>query len=105
MQKGDYMISAKEAVQKAFELYKDLVPHEKQLKNLALEEVEYDEDENEWCITLGYDSSIVSITKPTGAAASIVYGYGQETQKTEREYKVIRLKADNGSFVRMNIRE
>lgn len=45
------MINVTEAVQKAFEYIRELLPREK-LDNLMLEEVEYKEREQEWLVTL-----------------------------------------------------
>ncbi|EIJ43228.1 hypothetical protein BegalDRAFT_2375 [Beggiatoa alba B18LD] len=88
-------IDVKQAIAIARQQAKMMFPPES-IHNLALEEVEFNEDNHEWFITLGYDSPHKIIKKDT-----FVYSVIEETVK--REYKIFRISSD-GKFLSMRIR-
>ena len=82
-------IKAQEAAKIATEYYKEVTGDYNQP---AVEEVEISEDNKYWLITLGARRS-------SGDAISDLYG------KTEIEYKVFKIDAQNGNVLSMKIRE
>jgi hypothetical protein len=89
-------IDVKKAVEIAFLTAKDLIG---QVRNLALEEVEFDEKRKQWCITLGYHGQMV---KKTLQQATL---FGTTTEERERVYKLFRINAHTGEFISMKIRK
>lgn len=100
------MIEVTEAVKLARQFAADLFAGE-DIKNLGLEEVVFEESDNEWRITLGYDSHRVKTTKtapsPYSAVSAIIPSNIEK--ETLREYKTFRIGADDGSFKGMLIRD
>ncbi len=82
-------IKAQGAVKIAVEYYKEVTGDYNQP---AVEEVELSKDNKHWLITLG-------IRRSSGDAISNLYG------KTEIEYKVFKIDAQNGNVLSMKIRE
>ena len=95
----DEYLNANEAVGRAFMTIRELIP-EDQLPNLALEEVEFDDKNEEWRITVGYDSP--RVIKKTSPASSL---FGTTTEETERNYKILRIDGHTGDFISMKIRK
>ena len=83
------MIDAKTAVNAASSYLVDMLPVER--KTLRLEEIEIDESENFWWITLSYDSEAVTFTSLLGPAP-------------ERQFKVFKINAANATVLAMKIR-
>lgn len=81
------MIEVTEAVKLARQFFNDLYQDE-DIKNLKLEEVVFNDDNDLWRITLGYDSHV-----------------SKEVEKIPRVYKVFHIDAKNGAFKGMFIRE
>ena len=100
------MIEVTEAVKLARQFAAELFEGEN-IKNLGLEEVVFEESDNEWRITLGYDSHRVK-TKETApnpySAVSAIMPSNIETE-TLREYKTFRLDGEDGNFKGMLIRD
>lgn len=100
------MIEVTEAVKLARQFAADLFAGE-DIKNLGLEEVVFEESDNEWRITLGYDSHRVKTTEtapnPYSAVSAIIPTNIEK--ETLREYKTFRIGADDGSFKGMLIRD
>lgn len=100
------MIEVTEAVKLARQFAADLFEGEN-IKNLGLEEVVFDESDNEWRITLGYDSHRVK----TIEKASNPYALGglltssNVEKETLREYKTFRIGAEDANFKGMLIRD
>jgi len=80
------MIEVTEAVKLARQFFNDIYQDE-EINNLKLEEVVFDDDNNQWRITLGYDSHA-----------------SKEIRKISRVYKVFHIDAENGDFKGMFIR-
>lgn len=81
-------LTAKEAISRAFDVareYENFLAPEKGLKNLRLEAVELSSDEQEWHITLGFDTGKVRTTQTAGNLAMVP----QTTREEEREFKTI----------------
>ncbi len=94
------MITVKEAVKMAREHAKELYEGE-HLKNLGLEEAVFDDNRNEWLVTLGYDSYRIKRRKK-----SISIALASDTEEeTLREYKIFRINSENGSLLGMKIRD
>lgn len=95
------MLTIKEAVQKAREYADDLYDGE-QIKNLLLEEAVFDEEEKNWLITLGYDSSRVKREVPSGLASALT---SMSKEETLREYKVFSINGESGNLISMKLRK
>lgn len=91
-------LDVKEAVTDARKHARELFTDER-LNNLALEEVDFDENHNQWLITLGYDSPSGVRRKKSGPAV-----FPTVEEETKREYKVFRLDAETGRLISMKIR-
>ena len=100
------MIEVTQAVRLARQYANDFYQDE-DIKNLGLEEVVFEESDNEWRITLGYDSHRVKTTEtapnPYSAVSAIIPSNIEK--ETLREYKTFRIGADDGSFKGMLIRD
>jgi hypothetical protein len=100
------MIDVTNAVKLARQYANDFYQDEK-IKNLGLEEVLFDEEANEWRITLGYDSYRVKTTEtaPNPYSAISTFAPSNIEKETLREYKTFRIGAEDGVFKGMLIRE
>lgn len=102
------MIEVTEAVKLARQFAADLFEDEN-IKNLGLEEVVFEESDNEWRITLGYDSHRVRTTEKSTnqyfQAAAIFAPASDVTKENIREYKTFRIGAEEGNFKGMLIRD
>lgn len=92
------MITVELAVQKAHlyfdKLFKNLY------SNILLEEIEFNETNKCWYVTLGYD-----IRDTTGEQENpILSGIVMPKIKYRREYKVFRIKGEDGEVLSMKIR-
>ncbi|MGB5834674.1 MAG: hypothetical protein WBG92_22170 [Thiohalocapsa sp.] len=67
------------------------------LRNLALEEVELDEPQNQWMVTLGYDSPHLLKRK----SGPNLFPTTEEERK--REYKIFRIDANDGRLISMKM--
>lgn len=85
-------LDVKAAVATAAGYLKDLYSDE-QLKNIRLEEVWLSDDEKYWYVTIGYDS-------PTAARHPLA-GFRQP----EREYKILKVRVEDGRVMEMKIRQ
>ena len=100
------MIEVTEAVKLARQFAADLFEGEN-IKNLGLEEVVFEESDNEWRITLGYDSHRVKTTETTPNRFSAISAFAPSNieKETLREYKTFRIGAEDGAFKGMLIRD
>ncbi|WP_201596324.1 hypothetical protein [Psychrobacter vallis] len=100
------MIEVTEAVKLARQFAADLFEGEN-IKNLGLEEVVFEESDNEWRITLGYDSHRVKTieTAPSSYSALSALAPSNIKKETLREYKTFRIGVENGDFKGMLIRD
>jgi hypothetical protein len=93
------MLEVKEAVaaaaSKAQELYED-----KELEDLALEEVELSDDKRFWLITLGF--YMTRPNAPKGLASTVL---GIDPARLNRRYKTFTVDAETGKITSMKIRE
>lgn len=86
-------MDVKEAVRLAFEVVRDLY-EDVELKGLLLEEVERSRDV--WLVTIGFNrpSGLAALSSPVSVAAP-----------SARTYKRIRINAQTGEFMGMEIRQ
>ena len=91
------MIEVKDAVLSAKKAAKDFLSEDVQLDDLLLEEVEFDEPENTWLITLGFNVVNRNAMRGIGAALAGV----QYIMK----YKTFSIDADTGRVKAMKIRD
>lgn len=100
------MIDVTNAVKLARQYANDFYQDEN-IKNLGLEEVLFDEEANEWRITLGYESYRVKTTEtaPNPYSAISTFAPSNIEKETLREYKTFRIGAEDGVFKGMLIRE
>jgi hypothetical protein len=89
------MLKLKEAIKQSFSLLADMYEGE-ELPNKLLEEIEYDENADIWKVVIGFDSNRFT----TSTDGSALFG-GHTIKKRERNYKQIRLKGADGSFIKM----
>jgi hypothetical protein len=82
-------IDAKEAATKAASYYKELTGTKDW--GVTLEEIEFDEDKNQWLITLGLTSTAFANIAPMGLRP--------------HAYKLFRIDAETGEVKSMKIRE
>ncbi|MGY2200523.1 hypothetical protein [Pseudomonas gingeri] len=91
------MIEVKEAVQVAKSAANDFLGQETALKDLMLEEVEFDTKNRTWAITLGFN--IPTTTKLERIGATLA------GQMYARKYKTFIIDSETGEFRSMKIRE
>ena len=91
-------IDMKTAVRAARQFANELFDGEA-LPNLALEEIEFDESNHQWQVTLGFDSPHRIRRKTTGPAL-----FPTTEEEVKREYKQFNIDADNGHLVSMTMR-
>lgn len=92
-------IDAKRAAQLALKYFHDLFPNE-QGANMALEEVEFSEDEKFWLITLSHH--VKAERSPKAGVASMQALFGPAT---DTKYKVFKVDAHTGKVISMKIRK
>lgn len=93
-------IDVNKAIKLGFEYVKDFYDNQNQnIPNLLLEEVELDEYQSQWLITIGFDF----IRKKT--ATDTLSFFPKTIIEKERVYKVVRIDANDGKFISMKIRE
>jgi hypothetical protein len=90
------MLELKDAIKKSFQ-YLELMYEGQDLPNKLLEEIEYDDSSDVWKVVIGFDSNRITTT----TEGSSVFGSGSTTKKKERNYKQIRFKGADGSFIKM----
>ena len=83
-------MDVKEAARTAKSYLNDLFSDE-QVTNVGLEEVEFDELENVWKITVGF-------SRPWDRRVSIASTLSGEAPRAGRSYKVVRIKDDDGTI-------
>jgi hypothetical protein len=101
-------IDVNKAIKLCFEYIKDLYNNQNQnIPNLLLEEVELDEYQSQWLITIGFDSFHEKTTTDTLSSSLSIFPKKNSVTTTEREriYKVVRIDANDGKFISMKIRE
>ena len=91
------MIDVKTAVSKAFEYIRELMP-EAELKDLRLEEVEFDEEKEHWCVTLGFDTG--KVVKRNSSPGGL---FAETIQEPQRSYKELRIDQESGKFISMKM--
>jgi len=85
-------LDVKAAAATAVTYLKDLYSDE-QLKNIRLEEVWLSDDEKYWYITIGYDT-------PTSARDPLA-----ALRQPEREYKLFKVRVEDGRVMEMKMRQ
>ena len=95
------MIDVKEAIKIANEYFVDLYAEQK-YSDILLEEVEYDEDDNVWHITLGYSPprTILEDVKDPLSPLSHLSSFST----IDRKYKIFRIDAETSNVLSMKIR-
>ena len=92
------MIDVKQAVKTAIQSIKTLY-EDKELKDLALEEVEFEDVNKNWLITLGF---LVPDKNPKKSISSLL----DETNKEYlRKYKIFKIDENTGKLQSMKIRK
>ena len=94
-------IDAKQAARLALEYFNELFPNAL-VSNVALEEVEFFEEENCWLITLGLDGPVRNKTSnPAVFTTANLFGPPSPT----RQFKVFKVNARTGQVISMKIRK
>ena len=94
------MLALKDAIKKAFELFEVIYEGEK-VPNRLLEEIEYDDSSGTWNVVIGFDSNRITTKTERNTLANILGDPSTLIKEKERKYKQIRLKGEDGSFVKM----
>ncbi len=94
------MLELKDAIKKSFQ-YLDEMYEGEELPNKLLEEIEYDDSSDEWKVVIGFDSKRITTTTEGAGGYSSLLGSTSTVKKNERNYKQIRFKGEDGSFVKM----
>ena len=95
------MIDVKKAAMNAAGYFVDLYADQK-YSDILLEEVEYDEDDNVWHITLGYSPPLTlleSAQDPLSPLSPL-----SAFSSKERQYKIFTMDAETGKVISMKIR-
>ena len=92
------MIDVKQAVKTAIQSIKNFY-EEKELKDLALEEVEYASENKMWLITLGF---LVPDKNPKKSISLLL---NEDTKEYIRKYKILKIDEETGKFQSMKIRK
>lgn len=92
------MIPIKEAAQQAAEFCQQLFPD---AQDILLEEVERDEDDKFWLITISY----LAVAGKRAGIATPGTAMEQLFPRFERRYKSLKVDAQTGDVVSMKIRE
>ncbi len=95
------MIDVKEAVKNAVDFMQNVLEEEK-LHDLALEEVRLSDDEQYWYVTLGFTRHYTIPINSEDAFAQLKKVIASE--KVVREYKSLKVQAENGKVMSMEIR-
>lgn len=90
------MISIKEAAQQAAEFCRQLYPD---AQDFLLEEVERDENDKFWLITI---SVLATVSKRSSSPLIAITGV---ESRFERHYKILKVDAQTGEVISMKIRE
>lgn len=93
------MLTIKQAVQHAKTYAHELFADEN-IKDLGLEEVTFNESENSWNVTLGFDAHRTRIIRPT-----LTMALQNITEEPLREYKSFQINAENGHLIGMKMRD
>jgi hypothetical protein len=94
------MLDLKDAIKKSFQ-YLELMYEGQELPNKLLEEIEYDDSSDIWKVVIGFDSNRITTTTEGSDMFRAVLGSTSTIKKNERNYKQIRLKGTDGSFIKM----
>ncbi len=94
------MISVKEAVDASKKYAKEIFA-DSRLKDLRVEEVEFEEYQQKWLITLGWVETAVR----EGAFNVLASAYGISQEVLPRVYKVFSVDATTGNVKSMKIRD
>lgn len=95
---GDKMLNLKDAIKKSFQYLEEMYEGV-ELPNKLLEEIEYDDSSDIWKVVIGFDSNRITTTKGSDMFGSMLGS--SSTVKKERNYKQIRFKGADGSFIKM----
>ena len=95
------MITFKDAVENSIRFFKDVSVTAPQ--GLRVEEVKLSDDDEHWLITLGFQGEELVVEADSGSL------FGGRTQaqahpRHEREYKLFRVRRDDGNVEEMTIR-
>jgi hypothetical protein len=96
-------VDAKQAAKLSLEYFNELFPNAA-ISNVALEEVEFLEEENRWLITLGFDGPPRSRTSsPIQVNKSLADLFGASSPT--RKFKSFKVDAKTGKVISMKIRK
>lgn len=96
-------VDAKQAAKLALEYFNELFPNAA-TSNVALEEVEFLEEENCWLITLGLDEPPrprTALANPLKSPLSDLFSASSATRK----FKIFKVNAKTGNVISMKIRK
>lgn len=85
-------MTAKEAVRIAIEHVRDLFESEK-LSNLGLEEVEYEDNDHSWTVTVGFSRPWDFPPSPFAAVLS------NQMRPERRDYKTVRIRESDSKVI------
>ena len=94
------MLNFKDAIKKSFQYLEEMYEGQ-ELPNKLLEEIEYDDSSDIWKVVIGFDSNRITTTTEGSDMFRTALGSKSTVKKKERNYKQIRLKGADGSFIKM----
>jgi hypothetical protein len=94
---GAKVLKPKQAIAKALEFFNDFFS-DQGIKNVLLEELEFDDVSGNWNVTIGFDIGRESIRKPGTNALSM---FGQQEVTPLREARRFEITDRGGDLVRM----
>lgn len=87
----------KEAIKKAKDIVADMFADENPL-NVGLEEIEYDERDDVWMVTVGFDRVRSDLARLSNVTAELT-GVQPKLALFKRGYKVVSIKSDDATMV------
>lgn len=87
----------KEAIQKAKDIVADMFADENPL-NIGLEEIEYDDRDNVWLVTVGFDRVRSDLARLSSVTAELT-GVQPKLALFRREYKIVSIQDKDASMV------
>jgi len=89
------ILSADEAIEKAFEYFEKYVERGQRLSHVLLEELEYIGEGDGWRVVVGFD---IGRTKKTNASAVL---FGEEKNEPIREFRSFIISEIDGSLIKL----
>lgn len=97
------MITLNEALKKAIEHFKAVVPD---AKHVRIEEIDHDSEAGEWLITVGFSTEYVEVSQDLpGIARRPIYEQQNTVhlERIPRDYRVLQIDQESGDLKKMRM--